>query len=75
MALVRIFDPDRTLTGEPEIASYLATCGIDYERWQPSHPVAEDAPAEAILHAYSKEIDQLKGRGGYVTADVIDVGP
>jgi len=75
MALVRIFDPDRTLTGEPEIASYLATCGIDFERWQPSHPVAEDAPAEAILHAYSKEIDQLKGRGGYVTADVIDVGP
>lgn len=75
MALVRIFDPDQTLTDKQEIASYLGAWGIDYERWQPSHPVADDAPAEAILRAYSSEIEQLKARGGYVTADVIDVGP
>ncbi len=75
MALVRIFDTDRTLTDEQEITSYLATCGIDYERWEPSRPVGEDAPAEAILDAYSNEIDQLKALGGYVAADVIDVRP
>lgn len=75
MALVQIFDQDRTLTDKQEIAAYLATCGIDYEQWQPSHPVADDAPAEAILSAYAKEIEQLKARGGYVTADVIDVKP
>ena len=75
MALVRIFDQDQTLTDQREIVSYLAACGIDYERWQPAHHVAEDAPAEAILQAYSNEIEQLKARGGYVTADVIDVGP
>jgi 1,2-dihydroxy-3-keto-5-methylthiopentene dioxygenase len=75
MAVLRIYDQDRTLTDNEEIASYLATCGIDYERWQPSHPVAEDAPAEAILRAYANEIEQLKSRGGYVTADVIDVRP
>ena len=75
MALVRIFDEDRTLTNQQEIAAYLATCGIDYERWLPNHPVADDAPAEEVLSAYSNEIEQLKSRGGYVTADVIDVGP
>jgi 1,2-dihydroxy-3-keto-5-methylthiopentene dioxygenase len=35
--------------------------------------VAQDAPAEEILQAYSQEVDDLKAKGGYVTADVIDV--
>ena len=75
MALVRICEEDRTLTDEAEIAGHLTAFGIDYERWQPGHPVPEDAPPEVILRAYAKEIDMLKGRGGYVTADVIDVRP
>ena len=49
--------------------------GIEYERWEPSHAVPADAPAEEILAAYSAEIERLKARGGYVTADVIDVKP
>jgi 1,2-dihydroxy-3-keto-5-methylthiopentene dioxygenase len=75
MALVHIFDQDRMLRNSQEIASFLETCGIDYEQWQPAHPVPDDAPAEEILRAYAKEIDHLKARGSYVTADVIDVGP
>ena len=75
MALVRIPDDDRTLTDRSAITRYLAACSIDYEQWQPSHSVADDAPAERILAAYAKEIEQLKTRGGYVTADVIDVNP
>ena len=75
MARVRIIDQDRSLTGKDEIAAYLATCGIDYEQWAPAHFVAADAPAEAVLAAYAAEIEQLKARGGYVTADVIDVNP
>jgi len=73
MATVRIIDQDRTLTGKDEIAAYLATCGIDYEQWTPAHFVPAEAPAEAILETYVAEIEQLKARGGYVTADVIDV--
>ena len=75
MALVRIFDEHRTLSDSQAIAAYLTSCGIDYEQWQSGHSIAEDAPAEEILQAYSKEIDQLKARGGYVTADVIDIEP
>lgn len=75
MAVVTILTEDKTLTTHDEIVSGLATHGIDYERWTPAHPVADDAPAEEILQAYSREIEQLKASGGYVTADVIDVNP
>ena len=75
MAVVTILNEDKTLTSAEEIASALANHGIDYERWTPSHPVADDAPPEEILNAYSREIEDLKQRGGYVTADVIDVSP
>jgi 1,2-dihydroxy-3-keto-5-methylthiopentene dioxygenase len=33
----------------------------------------QDASAEEILRSYSKQINELKCRGGYVTADVITV--
>lgn len=75
MAVVTILNEEKTLRTHDEIVSGLASYGIDYERWVPAHAVAEDAPAEEILLAYSREIDELKTRGGYVTADVIDVNP
>jgi 1,2-dihydroxy-3-keto-5-methylthiopentene dioxygenase len=75
MALVTNLDENRTITDSKSIANYLSTIGIDYEQWQPEHPVPPDASSDEILGAYSKEIEQLKARGGYVTADVIDVGP
>jgi 1,2-dihydroxy-3-keto-5-methylthiopentene dioxygenase len=75
MAIVTIVDENKTVTTAAEITSLLASHGIDYERWNPAHPVAGDAPAEEILRAYAGEIDELKQRGGYVTADVIDVDP
>ncbi len=75
MALLNIPNEDRTITVTEEIQEYLSSHGIDYERWESSHPIAADAPADEILSVYSKEIEELKARGGYVTADVIDVGP
>ena len=75
MATLRIPEEGQTLTGAPEVTRYLAEAGIDYERWDPAHPVPDDASAEEILAAYAGEIERLKARGGYVTADVIDVTP
>jgi 1,2-dihydroxy-3-keto-5-methylthiopentene dioxygenase len=75
MAVVRFPDEGRTVTDEAAVRETLARVGIDYERWQPSHPVPDGAPAEAVLAAYASEIDRLKKSGGYVTADVIDVSP
>jgi len=73
MAIVTIPDENRTLEDAQEITDFLASVGIDYERWNPSHEIAADAPAEQVLAAYAEEVEKLKARGGYVTADVIDV--
>ncbi len=75
MAVVKILGEGKPLEKEEHIKDYLAGIGIDYERWEPTRPVAADAPAEGILDAYKPEIDTLKTKGGYVTADVIDVNP
>jgi len=73
MAVLRIPDQQRMLTGKQEIAEYLATCGIQYEYWPIREAVPVNAPPDSILNAYATEIDKLKSSAGYVTADVIDV--
>ena len=73
MAVVRIPEQNRTLSGKREVRDYLAGIHIEYEVWEPSHPIGPDAPSEEILRAYSSEIESLKARGNYVTADVINV--
>ena len=75
MAIVRIPEQQRTIRGQGQIADHLRTLGIDYEIWEPSHPIKADAPNEEILDTYTKEIDRLKAAGRYVTADVINVTP
>lgn len=75
MAILRIPDEDREIRDPEEVTAYLASIGIDYERWEPERPVAADAPAEDILAAYEPEIERLKEEGGYATADVIDIHP
>jgi 1,2-dihydroxy-3-keto-5-methylthiopentene dioxygenase len=75
MASVRILDENRTLREKEEITNYLASIGIDYERWDLPKGAADDAPSEEILALYREQIEALKQRGGYVTVDVIDVTP
>ena len=75
MAVVSIPEEHRTLRDDQSIGRYLADRGIDFERWTPDGQVADGASADAILAAYAGKIDELKARGGYVTADVIDVTP
>ena len=75
MAVLRIPEHGVTLTERQAIVEHLASLGIDYETWEPAHPLGPDASAEEILAAYAAEIEKLKARGGYVTADVISVTP
>jgi 1,2-dihydroxy-3-keto-5-methylthiopentene dioxygenase len=75
MAIVNVPDKDLTFTETEEIKNYLGTIGIDYERWDNVKNVSPDASADDILEAYSKEIEEMKAKGGYVTADVIDIKP
>jgi 1,2-dihydroxy-3-keto-5-methylthiopentene dioxygenase len=71
--VVRIPEEGRKITEAEAIRAYLAGIDIEYEIWEPSQPIEPDASNENILQAYSGDIDKLKARGGYVTADVVNV--
>lgn len=75
MALIRIPDENRSIQNEGELRGYLAARGIEYERWEPTLALPPSSSAEDILAAYAPKISELKAKGGYVTADVIDVKP
>ena len=75
MAVVTLVDQNKTISDASSVRECLQSFGIDYERWEPRHNVAPDSSAEEILNAYENEINNLKARGGYVTADLIDVTP
>ena len=74
MAVLRFPDTNAMFEDEAAIRAELAGLGIDYERWKLDR-VPVDASADAVLEAYAEEIAEMKRRGGYVTADVIDVMP
>jgi 1,2-dihydroxy-3-keto-5-methylthiopentene dioxygenase len=73
MARVIIPDENRTLTDVAEIRQFLEPHGIWYEHWPVDNRLAADASNEEILNEFTAEIDSLKQRGGFVTADVINV--
>src|SRR4051812_7460670 len=73
MAIVTIPEENRTLDDAASIAAFLAGHRIEYEQWTGAPEAAAGASAEVVLAAYAGKIDALKARGGYVTADVIDV--
>jgi 1,2-dihydroxy-3-keto-5-methylthiopentene dioxygenase len=75
MAIVTVPAESRRLTEPAEITAFLADHGLLYDRWPLEDRVDPAAPAEEILAAYAPEIDELKRRGGFVTADVVDVYP
>jgi 1,2-dihydroxy-3-keto-5-methylthiopentene dioxygenase len=75
MAIVTIPAEVRQIKDVLEIKTFLGICNIEYDIWPLEDRVDPAAPAEDILTAYTPEIDILKEKGGFVTADVIDVYP
>jgi len=75
MAIVTVPAERLRIEDPGEIRTFLARHGIDYSTWPLEDRVDPAAPADAILAAYAPEIEELKRRGGFVTADVVDVLP
>ena len=75
MAIVDVPNKGIRLTNAGEIAPFLAAINIDYERWENLRSIPADATDQEILDGYRSEIESLKIRGGYVTADVINIVP
>jgi 1,2-dihydroxy-3-keto-5-methylthiopentene dioxygenase len=74
MAVIEIPDEQITLREEEQVRDYLAQIHIDYESWDLDR-VPVDASTDELLSAFAPEISVLKEKGGYTTADVIDVKP
>ncbi|MFK7736990.1 MAG: acireductone dioxygenase [Pirellulaceae bacterium] len=73
MARVIVPEENRTLSNVQEIREYLEPHGIWYEHWPVEERLPSDATNEQILEEFAPEIESLKKRGGFVTADVINV--
>jgi 1,2-dihydroxy-3-keto-5-methylthiopentene dioxygenase len=75
MAVLKIPDENRTLDSSSDVTSFLAARGIEYEKLGAAPNAGAESTSAEILAAYAPTIDALKAKGGYVTADVIDVKP
>jgi 1,2-dihydroxy-3-keto-5-methylthiopentene dioxygenase len=75
MAIVRVPSANTSLSEPAAVAAFLSRYQIDYEQWTPEQSLAPDCTPDAVLGAYASEVAALKARGGYLTADVIDVRP
>jgi len=75
MAHVNVPERKQELHGPAEIANFLTPFGITYEQWSPDAVLPDDPSSDDILVGYASQIDALKKKGGYVTADVINVTP
>ena len=75
MATITASDTGRRLENVKEIERFLAPFGIWYEHWPVAGRLKADATSDDILAEYAPEVERLKERGGFVTADVINVLP
>jgi len=73
MARVIIQDENRSISSVDEIREFLEPFGIWYEHWPVEGRLTAEATNEEILAEFAPEIESLKQRGQFVTADVINV--
>lgn len=73
MAVLTVVDENRTIRDLGQVREYLAGAGIEYDRWQLVPGVDKDSTSEAILHAYSDQIQKVQRQGGYAKVDVVNV--
>jgi 1,2-dihydroxy-3-keto-5-methylthiopentene dioxygenase len=73
MASIYIADEDRTISDLAAITNFLAPHGIWYEHWDVAGRLPDAPTDQQILDTYKYEIEKLNARGGFITADVINV--
>ena len=75
MATITCSDSGKKITDQQGIDEFLAPFGIWYESWPVEGRLPSNADSDGILTEYAPEIERLKERGQFVTADVINVTP
>jgi 1,2-dihydroxy-3-keto-5-methylthiopentene dioxygenase len=81
MSLLRLYpdenDPTRFEDHRDfdDIVRVAERIGFRFERWQASQPLSPGAGQEEVLTAYRASVERLQRERGFVTVDVIGVGP
>ncbi|MBX9688588.1 MAG: cupin domain-containing protein [Candidatus Obscuribacterales bacterium] len=76
MAILSIPVTGESFSDAEKIRDFLRPFGIWYENWPTAGKGLKQASSDnEILSAYSEEIETLKLRASFVTADVINVNP
>ena len=80
MSALSIYNEDgsftgETLTEEAEISRVLGEMGVQFERWQTQQPLEAAAGQEAVLAAYSVDVDRLNRQYGFQSVDVVALTP
>ncbi len=57
------------------IAAKLAAIGVSFEQWIPGRAFSKSVDDQAVLDAYTNDINRLKQTEGYQSVDVIRVLP
>ena len=80
MSLLAIY-PD-SAEGQPEvikdptaIAAQLQNIGVQFEQWQASQPLKDDADQAAVMAAYQGSIDKLNSQYDFQLVDVVALRP
>ena len=63
-----VHDPDA-------IAAALAEIGVMFEQWSTDRALPADSDQASILEAYESQVQRLKAKYGFQSADVISVDP
>jgi 1,2-dihydroxy-3-keto-5-methylthiopentene dioxygenase len=73
MAVLNIPDRGFSSNDPQQIRTYLNECGIWFEQWEASEPLAVDADQDTVLAAYAHVLQPFMQKNGYQTADVINI--
>lgn len=73
MAILNFPDRGVKITEFSKIQDFLRERGIWHERWEASAKLRPDATQDEVLAAYEKDLKPFMTKGGYKTADVINV--
>lgn len=73
MAVLNIPSQNLSLNRFDEIQAFLESKGIWHDRWEAAIPLKKDSTQDEVLAAYSHVLDPFMKKGGYQTADVINV--
>jgi len=73
LIVIPVDNPSATIvstTDATEIAEELASVGVQFEQWEASADLANDADADAVLAAFADDVERIMARG-FATVDVV----